>query len=288
MTAPSPLAAVAGLRGRVRVRWPNGRRLDRTCGLADRVGECEQVVLAGLRVDGLGRQPQHLPAPRGREAFAVEVTEVVGVRLGVRRQRPEHRGLVGVHIGQRRHRGTVACGAGTTPGQTHAADGTGPARTWRIGSLIVQPADPSDGADRHRLGRDRRGRGMRGPAVLPLIPGHRPPRPRTEREVFDRLVLDVVAEIDDRWSERLGLIEYAVEDTPQLPDDWDSGTIPLSSLVRGTGGRPTRLVVFRRPLERRALDRADLGAMVLTVIVEQISDLLGIPPTEVDPRYPDA
>lgn len=129
---------------------------------------------------------------------------------------------------------------------------------------------------------------MRGPAVLPLFPGHRPPRPRTEREVFDRLVLDVVAEIDDRWSERLGLIEYAVEDTPQLPDDWDSGTIPLSSLVRGTGGQPTRLVVFRRPLERRALDRADLGAMVLTVIVEQISDLLGIPPTEVDPRYPEA
>lgn len=129
---------------------------------------------------------------------------------------------------------------------------------------------------------------MRGPAVLPRYPGHRPPKPRTDREVFDRLVLDVVAEIDDRWSERLGLIEYAVEDTPQLPDDWDSGTIPLSSLVRGTGGRPTRLVVFRRPLERRALDRADLGAMVLTVIVEQVSDLLGIPPAEVDPRYPEA
>ncbi len=128
---------------------------------------------------------------------------------------------------------------------------------------------------------------MRGPAVLPLAPGHRPPRPRTDREVFDQLVLEVVSEIDDTWSHQLGAIEYAVEDTPQLPDDWDSATIPLSSLVRATGSRPTRLVVFRRPIEHRSRDRADLGAMVLTVVVEQISDLLGIPPTEVDPRYPE-
>jgi hypothetical protein len=128
---------------------------------------------------------------------------------------------------------------------------------------------------------------MRGPAVLPRSPGHRPPRPRTARETFDRLVLDTVAAIETRWAERLGLIEYAVEDAPDLPDDWDSASIPLSSLIRGSGTTPTRLVVFRRPLERRALDRADLEAMVLTVVVEQISDLLGIPPAEVDPRYPD-
>ena len=99
-------------------------------------------------------------------------------------------------------------------------------------------------------------------------------------------MLDVITEIDGRWSERLGLVEYAVEDTPQLPDDWDSGRVPLSSLVRGTGTTPTRLVVFRRPLEHRAGDRADLEAIVLTVVVEQVAELLGIEPSEVDPRYP--
>lgn len=128
---------------------------------------------------------------------------------------------------------------------------------------------------------------MRGPAVLPRGPRHRPPKPRSAREDFDRLVLDTIADIDTRWSDELGLVEYAVEDTPQLPDDWDSTTIPLSSLVRGTGGQPSRLVIFRRPIEQRAVDRADLEAMVLTVIVQQVSDLLGIPPTEVDPRYPE-
>lgn len=143
-------------------------------------------------------------------------------------------------------------------------------------------AGASGPARRHR---DRRGRGRRGPAVLPLRPGHRPPRPRTARERFDRIVLDVVTDLDRRWSDRLGMVEYAVEDTPQLPDDWDVANVPLSSLIRGSGTTPTRLVVFRRPLEHRAADRTDLEAMVLTVVVEQIAELLGIPASEVDPRY---
>jgi predicted Zn-dependent protease with MMP-like domain len=115
----------------------------------------------------------------------------------------------------------------------------------------------------------------------------RPPYPRSRRESFDRLVLDIVSDLDERWSDRLGLVEYAVEDTPQLPDDWEPGTVPLSSLVRGSGATPTRLVVFRRPLEHRAADRMELEAMVLTVVVEQVAELLGIAPSDVDPRYPD-
>ena len=70
-----------------------------------------------------------------------------------------------------------------------------------------------------------------------------------------------------------------------VPDDWDADTVPLASLVRGTGGEPTRLVLFRRPIELRADTRGDLSAMVHTVLVEQVSELLGRPPEEVDPRY---
>jgi predicted Zn-dependent protease with MMP-like domain len=98
-------------------------------------------------------------------------------------------------------------------------------------------------------------------------------------------VLSIVTEIDDRWQQRLGLVEYAVEDTPQIPDDWSSATVPLSSLVRGTGSNPTRLVLFRRPIEHRCEDRTELEAMVLTVVVEQIAELLGIDAEQVDPRY---
>ena len=138
-----------------------------------------------------------------------------------------------------------------------------------------------------RSRRDRRGRGLRGPAALGHVAAGRPPRPYSRRELFDRIVLDVVTDIEERWSDRLGLVEYAVEDTPQVPDDWESGSVPLSSLVRGSGSTPTRLVVFRRPLEHRAADRADLEAIVLTVVVEQVADLLGVEPSQVDPRYPD-
>jgi predicted Zn-dependent protease with MMP-like domain len=124
---------------------------------------------------------------------------------------------------------------------------------------------------------------MRGPAIAPELPG-RPELP-TKGERFDLLVLETVRDIDTRWQDRLGLVEYAVEDTPQLPDDWSGETVPLASLVRGQSGTPTRLVLFRRPIEHRCETRADLEAMVLTVVVEQVAELLGIDAEDVDPRY---
>jgi predicted Zn-dependent protease with MMP-like domain len=135
------------------------------------------------------------------------------------------------------------------------------------------------------LTRDRRGRGQRGPGIVPRDP--RIPERPTRRERFDRLVLDIVTEIDARWHKQLGLVEYAVEDTPLLPDDWGEETVPLSSLVRGTGADPTRLVLFRRPIEHRCESRAEREALVLTLVVEQVAELLGLPPEDVDPRYPD-
>jgi hypothetical protein len=105
------------------------------------------------------------------------------------------------------------------------------------------------------------------------------------RELFDALVLDVVQDLEERWHAELGLVEFAVEETPMVPDDWAADTVPLATLVRGSGTTPTRLVLFRRPIELRAETRADLSALVLTVLVEQVSELLGRPPEEIDPRY---
>lgn len=128
---------------------------------------------------------------------------------------------------------------------------------------------------------------MRGPAALPASYGGvrtLPPEP-TRRERFDDLVLTVVTEVEERWEQQLGLVEYAVEDTPMLPDDWDADTVPLSSLVRGSGTTPTRIVLFRKPIEQRSSGREELEALVLTVVVEQVAELLGIDAEDVDPRY---
>lgn len=134
--------------------------------------------------------------------------------------------------------------------------------------------------------RDRRGRGARGPAFLPgpLTP-EGVPGPRTSREVFDALVLAAVERIDERWQAELGVLEFAVEETPLLPEDWHADTVPLASLVRGSGTEPTRLVLFRRPVELRCADRAELDALVHAVLVEQVAELLGRDPEEIDPGY---
>jgi len=127
---------------------------------------------------------------------------------------------------------------------------------------------------------------MRGPGLLPgpLSPAG-VPAVRSPRAAFDAIVLSVVQDLDARWHEELGLVEFAVEEAPLVPDDWEADTVPLASLVRGSGSRPTRLVLFRRPIELRSETRGDLSAMVLTVLVEQVSELLGRSPQEVDPRY---
>lgn len=127
---------------------------------------------------------------------------------------------------------------------------------------------------------------MRGPAVLPgpLAPAG-VPAARSPKATFDGIVVAVLEDLEARWHSELGLVEFAVEEAPMVPDDWDADTVPLASLVRGTGAAPTRLVLFRRPIELRAETRSDLSALVLTVLVEQVSELLGRPPEEVDPRY---
>jgi len=111
------------------------------------------------------------------------------------------------------------------------------------------------------------------------------PAARSPKATFDAIVLAIVHDLEARWHSELGLVEFAVEETPLVPDDWDADTVPLASMVRGTGGAPTRPVLFRRPIELRSDTRGDLSAMVLTVLVEQVSELIGRPPEEIDPRY---
>jgi hypothetical protein len=56
-------------------------------------------------------------------------------------------------------------------------------------------------------------------------------------------------------------------------------------MVPANESAPPRLVLFRRPIEHRAQTRADLAALVLTVVVEQLADFLGVPAEDVHPDY---
>jgi predicted Zn-dependent protease with MMP-like domain len=43
-------------------------------------------------------------------------------------------------------------------------------------------------------------------------------------------------------------------------------------------------VLYRRPLELRALDQDDLAELVLDVLIHEVADLLGVGPEVIDPE----
>ena len=81
-------------------------------------------------------------------------------------------------------------------------------------------------------------------------------------------------------------VDLAVEEIPVIAADWYSPRVPLGSLVPATATSRARIVLFRRPIEHRAEGPAELAAVILAVLVDQVADLLGVPPAEVHPDYP--
>ena len=111
---------------------------------------------------------------------------------------------------------------------------------------------------------------------------------RTKAEIFDDMVLDAVEGLERQYAAELAGVEFAVEDVPPDLNIYDSdvledGEVPLARLLPGGPGRPStpaRIVLYRRPLEFRAMDNDELADLVHDVIIEQVANLLGIDPDE--------
>ncbi|MGI5206862.1 metallopeptidase family protein [Spirillospora sp. CA-108201] len=127
--------------------------------------------------------------------------------------------------------------------------------------------------------RDRHGRGLRGP----LTP-QQAPVSRTRAERFADLVDDEVRRLGARWGRELARVEFAVEEVPAAEALLD-GPVPLGQTLPGDGELPVRIVVYRRPVEARAADEAELTQMIRDLLVEEVADLLGLSPESVDPSY---
>jgi predicted Zn-dependent protease with MMP-like domain len=127
-------------------------------------------------------------------------------------------------------------------------------------------------------------RGLLYPADMPAA------RSRTER--FDALVIEALEPIEARWRTELTDLDVAVDDVPDLRVDpkqevLEDRDVPLARLVPAgvdRRGVPTRarIVLYRRPLEARAKDGADLADLVHDVLVEQIAIYLGLDPDVID------
>lgn len=113
------------------------------------------------------------------------------------------------------------------------------------------------------------------------------PLSQTKAQRFDELVLDAVEHLEEQWADELAKLEFAVEDVPP-PESVSDDVIPLSRMLPGiadaSGARqPPRLVVYRRPIEARAIDQADLADLVLDVVISELARHLGIDPDTIDP-----
>jgi hypothetical protein len=144
----------------------------------------------------------------------------------------------------------------------------------------------------------RRGREMRGPLLPPTVPGW---RSRAER--FDMAVLEAYEPIERRWQERLSGLDVAVDEIPRIsakdPDSvqWPTevvadGPIALARLIsagidtRGSATR-ARVVLFRKPIERRAKDTIELAELLHEILVAQVATYLDVDPTVIDPTIDD-
>jgi hypothetical protein len=133
---------------------------------------------------------------------------------------------------------------------------------------------------------------MRGP----LAPGALPMR-RTPVEQFDALVMDSVVAIERRLTESLGSkftdlrhIEFAVDEVPPESQTYDADIVedrgvPLSKLYPaqpGTVAASPRIVLYRRPIELRAESKSEAESLVRSVLAEQLSSLLNLPPEDLE------
>lgn len=139
---------------------------------------------------------------------------------------------------------------------------------------------------------------MRGPLSPPDT---RLGRSRAAR--FDDYVLDSFERLERRWPKQLRGVEVAVVDVPTVPapaqpppderhlalPDWEQPPPPevsFARIVTRHASLPTRIIIYRWPLERRARGSIrGLGELVHMVVVSQVAQLLDMTPQQVDPIF---
>ncbi|MEI2777472.1 MAG: metallopeptidase family protein [Tetrasphaera sp.] len=124
--------------------------------------------------------------------------------------------------------------------------------------------------------RDRRGRGSRGPLAWPAVPAM-----TTRAQAFDDLVVEVAARLEPALGTRHAGTEFAVEDVPPSdPAPWETPSVLLGRLFPAQGQLPARIVLYRRPIEARALDHTDRVLLVEEILTEHVAALLGVSPED--------
>lgn len=136
--------------------------------------------------------------------------------------------------------------------------------------------------------RDRHDRGIRGPLSLPnplTGPAVRVPGRVSSADFFVKALTKSVQHVTKICPECLAGIDIGIEDVPSISFDWAGvEEIPLAVASDATATRPARIVLFRRPLERRADSRQDLLDLVHLTLAEQLAALTGYSLRDIGPE----
>jgi hypothetical protein len=107
--------------------------------------------------------------------------------------------------------------------------------------------------------------------------------PRAER--FGDLVVAAVDRLEPRWGRHLSALDVEVHDVPPAAAPVLDAEVPLAAHRPGGGGRPPAVIVYRRPVELRAPDRPTRIELLRDLVAEQLAEILGVAPGEIDPGY---
>jgi predicted Zn-dependent protease with MMP-like domain len=107
---------------------------------------------------------------------------------------------------------------------------------------------------------------------------------------FERLVADAVAALPGELRSHLDDVHVTIEDVPPPPSPGTPDEVLLAryQVMPRNGGRPAlgafpdRLVLYRRPLEARSRDRAELAELLRATLVHELADHLGLDDDRLD------
>lgn len=102
-------------------------------------------------------------------------------------------------------------------------------------------------------------------------------------EFFGKCVVKSLTRINNLNPELLDEIEIGLEEVPSMT--WQENRVPLAVAVAATEDQPAQIVLFRRPLERRAINKRQLAELVHLTLIEQLAALTGKSPEDIDPNF---
>jgi hypothetical protein len=143
--------------------------------------------------------------------------------------------------------------------------------------------------------RDLHERGIRGPMAMPnpyTRASAKLPLREGRAEFFFGCLTRSMDRIQATCPEVLIGVDIGIEDVPDPGNGmWSGlesrGAVPLALAIDPQAGRSARVIIYRRPIERRATSRDELQRLVHHTLVEQLSVLTARSVTDIDPRFDD-